>query len=127
MKVYSGSAWQIAYVPSADFVSQIDGDVGAAELPAGTEAQRPTAATGLLRFNTDANSFEGYDGTAWGAIGGGGGASGGGGDAVFYENDQTVTTNYIIAADKNAMSTGPISINSGVSVTIETGARWVVI
>ena len=56
-----------------------------------------------------------------------GGASGNGGDAVFYENDQTVTTDYIIAADKNAMSTGPISINSGVSVTIEAGARWVVI
>jgi len=125
MKAYNGSAWVQAYEPSTGFVSQVDGDVGAAELPTGTEAQRPTAATGLMRFNTDANSFEGYNGTAWGSIGGG--ASGGGGDAVFYENDQTVTTDYIIAADKNAMSTGPISINSGVSVTIETGARWVVI
>jgi hypothetical protein len=97
----------------------------AVEMPTGTEAQRPSAVTGMFRFNTDSSSFEGYNGTAWGAVGGG--ASGGGEDAVFYENDQVVTTDYTIAADKNAMSTGPISINSGVSVTIETGARWVVI
>ena len=97
----------------------------AVEMPTGTEAQRPTAVTGMFRFNTDSGSFEGYNGTAWGAVGGG--ASGGGGDAVFYENDQTVTTSYTIASDKNAMSTGPLSINSGVTVTVETGARWVII
>jgi hypothetical protein len=44
---------------------------GAAILPVGTDAQRPTPATGYLRFNTDSGSFEGYDGVAWGAIGGG--------------------------------------------------------
>jgi hypothetical protein len=97
----------------------------AVEMPTGTEAQRPTAVTGMFRFNTDSGSFEGYNGTAWGAVGGG--ASGGGGDAVFYENDQTVTTSYTISSDKNAMSTGPLSINSGVTVTVETGARWVII
>lgn len=46
---------------------------GAVELPEGTEAQRPgTAAAGMIRFNSDASSFEGYDGSAWGEIGGGG-------------------------------------------------------
>ena len=59
--------------------------------------------------------------------GGGGGATGGGSDEVFYENDQAVTANYTISAAKNAMTTGPISIGDGVTVTIETGARWVVI
>jgi hypothetical protein len=29
----------------------------------------------MFRFNDDSDSFEGYDGTAWGAIGGGGGAT----------------------------------------------------
>jgi len=71
-----------------------------------------------------ATSFSG-DGS--GLTGINAGATGGGSDEIFYENGQSVTTNYTIAADKNAMSTGPISINSGVSVTIETGARWVVI
>ena len=32
----------------------------------GTTAQRPTSPTaGTMRFNTDTNLFEGYDGTAW--------------------------------------------------------------
>jgi hypothetical protein len=97
----------------------------AVEMPTGTQAQRPSAITGMLRFNTDLASFEGYNGTAWGSIGGG--ASGGGTDAVFYENDQVVTTDYTIASDKNAMSTGPLTINAGVTVTVSSGARWVVI
>jgi len=50
------------------------GDTGAALIPVGTEAQRPTPAAGQLRFNSDASTFEGYDGTEWGSVGGGGGA-----------------------------------------------------
>ena len=44
-------------------------------VPKGTDAQRDalTAVSGMLRFNTTDNEFEGYDGTQWGAIGGGGG------------------------------------------------------
>jgi hypothetical protein len=49
------------------------GGTGALKTPVGTDGQRPTPATGMLRFNTDSSSFEGYDGSAWGAIGGGGG------------------------------------------------------
>jgi hypothetical protein len=82
----------------------------------------------MLRFNTDLDSFEGYDGVEWGEIGGGGGgATGGGTDAVFIQNDQTVTSDYTIPADQNAMSTGPIEVADGVTVTIESGARYVVI
>jgi hypothetical protein len=55
------------------------------------------------------------------------GPSGGGTDGLFFENDQTMTTNYAIAATKNAMSTGPITINSGVTLTVSSGARYVVI
>jgi hypothetical protein len=69
--------------------------------------------------------FEGYNGTAWGSVGGG--ATGGGADEVFIQNSQAVTTNYTIPATKNAMSTGPVTINSGVTVTISSGARYVVI
>ena len=45
---------------------------GAVDLPVGTTAQRPTAADGQIRFNSDLVAFEGYDGTEWGALGGGG-------------------------------------------------------
>ena len=73
-----------------------------------------------------------YDGTAsrWrvlGGAGGGGGATGGPGDQIFYLNGQTVSATYTIAATKNAMSAGPITIASGVTVSITSGARWVIV
>lgn len=57
----------------------------------------------------------------------GGGATGGNGDDVFYENGQTVTANYTITTGKNAMSTGPITINSGITVTVPSGSVWVIL
>jgi len=94
-------------------------------IPVGTTAQRPTGATGYLRFNSDTTSFEGYNGTAWGSIGGG--ATGGGTDAIFYLNGQTVTTNYSIPSGQNAGTFGPISVNSGATVTIPSGSTWSIV
>ena len=94
-------------------------------LPKGTTAQRGSAADGKFRFNTTLNQFEGYSNSAWGAVGGG--ATGGGADQVFIENDQTVTTDYTISTNKNAVSAGTLTVNSGVTVTVPTGARWVVV
>lgn len=48
-------------------------------------------------------------------------------EGVFWENSQTVTTNYTITSNKNAGTFGPITINSGVSVTIPSGSRWVIV
>lgn len=99
---------------------------GRIKVPTGTTAQRPsTPAAGWFRFNSSVNKFEGYNGTAWGAVGGG--ATGGGSDEVFVENSQTVTTNYTITSGKSAMSAGPVTINSGVTVTVPSGSRWVVV
>ena len=47
----------------------------AVRLPAGSNAQRPTAATGVIRFNSDTSAYEGStDGSTWSsfAMGGGG-------------------------------------------------------
>jgi len=104
----------------------ITGANGSAVIPAGTNEQRnETPAAGNFRFNTEVVKFEGYNGTAWGSVGGG--ATGGGNDAVFVENDKVVTANYTIPATKNASSTGPITVDSGVSVTVSSGSRWVVL
>ena len=94
-------------------------------VPKGTTGQRGTGVDGKFRFNTTTNSFEGYSNSAWGSIGGG--ATGGGSNAVFYENDQTVTTNYTITANQNAMAAGVITVNSGVVLTVPSGARLVVV
>lgn len=98
---------------------------GAFQVPFGTTAQRPTAATGQVRFNSSLTQFEGYNGTAWGKIGGG--ATGGGADDVFIENGQTVTTNYTLTTGKNAVSAGPITVNAGITVTVPSGASWVIV
>ena len=98
---------------------------GAIKVPVGTTAQRPTAATGKIRYNSTTASYEGYDGSGWAPLGGG--ATGAGGDTVFNLNSPTVTTSYSFPANKNAMSVGAITINSGVTVTVPSGARWVVL
>jgi hypothetical protein len=106
-------------------------NTGAIKIPAGTEAQRPgTPVAGQLRFNDDSDEFEGYNGTAWGAIGGGGG----GGQllgtaavkAIAY-NAQTIGENLTVLSTYNALSVGPITVNSGYTVTVESGGRWVVL
>ena len=96
----------------------------AIKLNVGTTGQRPTGAAGLMRYNSTLGQFEGY-GAAWGALGGG--ATGGGSDSVFVENSDDVTTSYTITSGKNAMSVGPITVESGVVVTIPSGSRWVVL
>jgi hypothetical protein len=45
---------------------------------------------------------------------------------VVYENNKTITANYTMGTNKNGTSAGPITINSGVTVTIPAGSRWVV-
>ena len=96
----------------------------AIKVPVGTTAQRPSNAAGLIRYNSTLSQFEGYT-SAWGGLGGG--ATGGGADQVFVENSDDVTTNYTITSGKNAMSVGPITVESGVVVTIPSGSRWVVL
>lgn len=94
-------------------------------VPVGTTGERPTGATGYLRFNSSTTSFEGYNGTAWGSIGGG--ATGGGTDQIFYLNGQTVNTSYSIPVGQNAGSFGPITVASGATVTVPSGSTWTVV
>ena len=98
---------------------------GYIDIPVGTVAQRPgTPSSGMLRYNSEYQRFEGYAQSSWGTLGGAGGA---GGDSVFYENDTNVTTSYSITSGKNAMSAGPITINNGAVVTIPNGSVWTVV
>ena len=55
------------------------------------------------------------------------GATGGGTDRVFFENDTTVTSGYTITSGKNAITGGPITISSGVVVTVPSGSEWTVV
>ena len=44
----------------------------------------------------------------------------------LYEMANTIASNYSIASGNNAMTAGPITINSGVSVTVPSGSTWVI-
>lgn len=123
----SGEAVEFAQFKTPTFTGNVTmSSTGFALIPAGTTAERPVSpANGQIRYNTTTSQFEGYQGGAWGQLGGG--ATGAGGDEVFVENSRVVTTNYTIPVGKSAESVGPITINSGITVTVSSGERWVVL
>jgi len=103
-----------------------------------------TAATGdlppktgsNLAFNSSngtltATAFSGDGSNLTNVSGTGGGATGGGSDKIFTENGQNVTTNYTIGdtfgAACNAMAAGPITIDSGITVTVNAGETLTIV
>jgi collagen type IV alpha len=90
-------------------------------VPSGTTAQRPTPATGYFRFNSSTSLFEGYNGSQWNGVGVLNA------NGVIYENGNTITANYTMTANKNGMSAGPITIDTGATVTIPDNSTWVII
>ena len=144
---------------------------GALIISKGTTAQRPTAALGMLRYNSTTSEFEGYSGSsaAWKSVGGSAitndtsstsnlfplsaDAVSGTASQVFTSsakylykpsdgslqapamvstnglvvNSATVSASYTIPSGSNAMSIGTMTVASGITVTISSGSKWVVI
>ena len=121
VRVYSGATW--GYVAlDATVVVEKDSGTGSATLPAGTTGQRTASPiNGMLRYNSTIAGFEGYVAGAWGGVGG---AQANG---AIYENAQSVTTSYTLTASKNGFSVGPITLGSGVVVTVPSGSRWAIL
>ena len=121
----------LAPVASPTFTGTADFNSNTAlKISDGTTAQRPgSPAVGMFRYNTTTNEFEGYSGSspAWGSIGGSGGATGTGSDTAFLNFGQTVTGSYSIPASTNSLSAGPITVNSGQTVTIPSGSNWTIV
>ncbi len=82
-------------------------------------------AEGMFTYLSDTNGLEYYSGSAW--IPFSAGAKGGGTDQIFYENGQTVTTDYTLTASTNAVTAGPISVAAAATVTIPSGSTWTVV
>ena len=142
---------------------------GALTVSKGTTGQQPASpVTGMIRYNTTSNQFEGYAGASpsWLPVGGSvitndtttatnlypifANATSGTATTVYtgnarllylpstgqlqsttlrsgnglFVNSATVTESCTIATGDNASSTGPISVNSGVVVTISSGSVW---
>ena len=78
-----------------------------------TRVQVSTLPTGAT-----ASTFLRGDGT-WAATGAA--------DDAFWENAQTISSDYTITASKNAMTAGDITVNSGITITVPVGASWVIV
>jgi len=109
----------------------------ALSLPLGTTAQRPAASAGRLRYNSDTNTFEGSDGTQWGTVGGGTGRfkgengtqdpTGVGAGDIFRVNEKELNTDVTIEATENASCAGPLTVATGVTLTVSSGGELVIL
>ena len=154
-RIYNGSVWQVTAISTAGLLTSANnlsdvasagtsrtnlglgtaattaatayvaqtGTTASASIPAGTTAQRDgSPANGMFRYNSTLSEFEGYASGAWGSIGGGASAGG-----AIYENVDDITSNYTLTSGSNGMSVGPMTIASGVTVTVPSGQRWVIL
>lgn len=121
----SGGTSRPTFQAPEEFLVTKTRTTGSAAVPAGSTAERDsTPSAGYFRFNSTTQKTEYWNGTAWVM---GGGATGGGSDDVFYENSTHATADYTITTGKNAMSTGPITIDAGVEVRVPAGSIWRII
>ena len=114
-------------IPANNLI-RINAQGGGVVLPSGNTASRPTAnLAGTIRYNTDLNTYENWDvsQTKWRPLYG---ATGGNdGNRMFFENQVNVSSDYTISTGFNAGTFGPITLNSGVTVTIPANSVWTVV
>ena len=96
------------------------------DLPAGSDAQRGSPSAGSIRFSTTSTSFEGYDGSAWSEIGSGTGGSNETTEGIWVHSN-TINADYAIPSGSNGMSAAPITVASGVTVTVPSGSVWTLV
>ena len=100
-----------------------------ARMPVGTTGQRDgSPAVGDFRYNSTTNEFEGYSGAspAWGGIGAGAGyfkgdngTTGSSAGDIFRINELALDANVTITATENASATGPLTVSSSYTLTVE--------
>ena len=113
----------LATKASPDFTGTVDsaGDIvmagtGALKLPNGTTAQRPTAATGQIRFNNTTTEFEGYNGSAWGGL-----ASGVPTGTILAHAANTPPTGFLECNGSNISRSTYATLFSTISTTFGVG------
>jgi len=122
------TATQTALGLKSDVVTTVvkDSATGAAHMPAGTTAQRPSPAIGDMRYNSDLVGFEGYGANGWGSIGSGQMYGTAPAKAIFFNANQ-INENIDIETDTNGGTFGPVTIGDGFTVTIASGSVWSIV
>jgi VCBS repeat-containing protein len=85
--------------------------------------QTAASTTGFISAPSTASTYLGWTGSAfaWSSV------SPTVANGCIFENSQTISANYTITAGKSARSSGPITVSTGVTVTIPSGSRWVIL
>ena len=113
-----------ANVESAGAVME-SGANASAKIPAGTTAQRDASpSAGFLRWNTTIPQAEIYTGSEWSLVGGGNSTK-----QVAWEHESVLASgeNYAMEDGNNAISAGPITIDSNSSFTVGSGSVWAIV
>jgi hypothetical protein len=128
---------------AADTDKIIEGNTEAEVVDTGSDGHFKVTTEGVERFRVASAGQIGIGGTNYGSSGqvftsngtssapswqdsSGGGATGGGSDTWAVEHDNTITTSYTIGTGKNVISAGPLTVNSGATVTVPSGSNWVI-
>jgi hypothetical protein len=107
-------------VPAASIAISNDTSTNASFYPTMTTAtsgnvSTQTVSSTRLNFNPSSGLLTTYGGFKAASTG------------PFFMNDNTVTVNYTVPANVNAGSYGPITINNGITVTVDTDANWIIV
>ena len=126
----SNSGHPIAFYRNSDKTGQWTDDVSSTGTPGQVGAYTDLTVTDQtpqsLSYQSTNDAYMG-NGLSSGTGAGAGGATGGGSDALFLEYDQVMTADWTIGANKNALTYGPISINNGVTLTIPSTSKLLVL
>lgn len=122
--VYDGTTWEVYTVVGVQGTTGAQGATGPQGIQGTTGPQGVQGVTGSQGLQ-GIQGIQGATGTQ--GVAGEGGATGGGTDKIFFENEQVVNFDYTLTANNNALSAGPITISSNVTVTVPVGARWAIV
>lgn len=103
-------------------MDDIDAAVGSTIVTSTTRPSTPFA--GQVIFETDTELSFVWDGSTWKPSGGGGGNVA---DDCIQPNFNTISNNYTFDTGYNGVSAGPITIASGVTVTVPSGSAWSIV
>jgi hypothetical protein len=109
------------FVQAAAIVAAVDGTPGTNDMPGrlvfSTTADGASSPTERLRINSSGTTIASGEVQAPTVN-----ATNG-----IFVNSATVTASYTVASGNNASSAGPLLVDSGVTVTVSSGGRWVIV
>jgi hypothetical protein len=102
-------------------------NVGAAAIPQGSTAERPSSPIfAYLRGNWQTSELEFWNGTRWAPVGSSQMYGNAEVKAIFY-NSQSIAENINVLAGQNGLSAGPVQVEDGFTVTVANGSVWSVV